>query len=120
MYGGRIVESAPTEEIFTEARHPYTQGLIASIPRLSGEPMAGGIDGSVPEYTDPPSGCRFHPRCPYADDDCRSAAPPRTDFGEEAHAVCVRHVDGGPTPTIAETKRRLMADDERAESEVER
>ncbi|WP_255494143.1 ABC transporter ATP-binding protein [Halarchaeum sp. CBA1220] len=120
MYGGRIVESAPTEEIFTEARHPYTQGLIASIPRLSGEPMAGGIDGSVPEYTDPPSGCRFHPRCPYADDDCRGAEPPRTDFGEDAHAACVRHVDDGPTPTVAETKRRLMSDDTETDASVER
>lgn len=111
MYGGRIVESAPTEEIFEDAHHPYTQGLIASIPRLSGAQMAGGIDGSVPEYTDPPSGCRFHPRCPYADDDCRGAEPPRTSFGPDSHAVCVRHTNDGPTPTIEETKHRLITNE---------
>lgn len=108
MYGGRIVETAPTEEIFEKARHPYTQGLIASIPQLSGEEMAGGIDGSVPKYTDPPSGCRFHPRCPYADEKCRQSQPPKVSFGEESHAVCVRHTDNGTTPTNNETKRRLM------------
>jgi len=111
MYGGRIVEAAPTEEIFEDARHPYTQGLIASIPRLSGTQMASGIDGSVPEYTDPPSGCRFHPRCPYADDDCRGAEPSRTSFGSDSHAVCVRHSDDGPTPTIEGTKHRLMTNE---------
>lgn len=108
MYGGRIVETAPTEEIFEEAHHPYTQGLIASIPQLSGEEMAGGIDGSVPKYTDPPSGCRFHPRCPYADEQCRQSPPPQVSFGENSHAVCVRHTDNGTTPTNEETKRRLM------------
>jgi len=108
MYGGRIVETAPTEEIFEEAHHPYTQGLIASIPQLSGEEMAGGIDGSVPKYTDPPSGCRFHPRCPYADEQCRQSPPPEVSFGEDSHAVCVRHTDDGTTPTNEKTKRRLM------------
>lgn len=109
MYGGRIAETAPTAEIFDEPHHPYTQGLIASIPRLSGESMAGGIGGSVPEYTDPPMGCRFHPRCPYADDSCRSSEPADISFGESARSACVRHADGdvGPVPTLEETKRRL-------------
>jgi peptide/nickel transport system ATP-binding protein len=108
MYGGRIVETAPTEEIFEDAHHPYTQGLIASIPQLSGEEMAGGIDGSVPKYTDPPSGCRFHPRCPYADEKCKQSPPPKVSFGDDSHAVCVRHTDDGTTPTNEKTKRRLM------------
>jgi peptide/nickel transport system ATP-binding protein len=109
MYGGRIAETAPTAEIFDEPHHPYTQGLIASIPRLSGESMAGGIGGSVPEYTDPPMGCRFHPRCPYADDSCRASEPADISFGESARSACVRHADGdmGPVPALEETKRRL-------------
>jgi peptide/nickel transport system ATP-binding protein len=109
MYGGRIAETAPTAEIFDTPRHPYTQGLIASIPRLSGESMAGGIGGSVPEYTDPPLGCRFHPRCPYADDSCRTSEPSAVSFGDMARSACVRHADGdmGPVPTLQETKKRL-------------
>lgn len=109
MYGGRIAETAPTAAIFDTPRHPYTQGLIASIPRLSGESMAGGIGGSVPEYTAPPLGCRFHPRCPYADDSCRSSEPPAVSFGDAARSACVRHAEGdaGPVPTLEETKRRL-------------
>lgn len=109
MYGGRIAETAPTAEIFDTPHHPYTQGLITSIPRLSGESMADGIAGSVLEYTDPPMGCRFHPRCPYADESCRSSEPPDISFGAAARTACIRHADGdvGDVPTLQETKRRL-------------
>lgn len=119
MYGGRIVESGTTTEIFEDPKHPYTQGLLASIPRLSGDDMADGIDGSVPEYVDPPEGCRFHPRCPYADESCRSEQPPTEVFSETASAECVRYApdDVGPKPTITETRRRLS---ETASSEGER
>ena len=118
MYGGRIVESGTTAEIFEAPKHPYTQGLLASMPRLSDEPMAGGISGSVPEYEDPPEGCRFHPRCPYADEACRSEQPPAKAFSETASTECVRYAleDPGPEPTMAETRTRL---DTAARSEVD-
>ncbi len=66
MYAGEIVESAPAARLGTNAQHPYTQGLLRSFPPLSG-PLARltGIPGSPPDLRDPPSGCRFHPRCPH-------------------------------------------------------
>ncbi len=69
MYAGEIVESAPAERIYTDARHPYTKGLMSSFPPLTGplERMTG-IPGAPPDLSAPPSGCRFHPRCPH----CRS------------------------------------------------
>jgi peptide/nickel transport system ATP-binding protein len=66
MYAGEIVETAPARELFAEAKHPYTQGLLSSFPPLTG-PLARmtGIPGMPPDLADPPSGCRFHPRCPH-------------------------------------------------------
>ena len=68
MYLGRIVETAPTDELFANARHPYTQGLLRSVPRLvPGRVSASpGVVGDPPSPVDVPSGCRFHPRCPIA------------------------------------------------------
>lgn len=111
MYGGRIVETAPTEEIFSSPKHPYTQGLIASIPRLTGGEMAEGIDGSVPEYLNPPHGCRYHPRCPYAHDRCRSERPPMAPQGDAAAVECVLYdqpPDGDrEVPTIERTRQAM-------------
>ncbi len=66
MYAGEIVESAPAERIGSDAQHPYTQGLLRSFPPLRG-PLTrlSGIPGAPPDLADPPSGCRFHPRCPH-------------------------------------------------------
>ena len=66
MYAGEIVETAPARELFAEAKHPYTQGLLSSFPPLTG-PLVRmtGIPGMPPDLGDPPSGCRFHPRCPH-------------------------------------------------------
>lgn len=110
MYGGRTVETAPTEELFDSPRHPYTQGLIASIPRLTGEAMAEGIDGAVPEYLDPPNGCRFHPRCPYAHEACRTDRPVMTEQGAQAGVECVLYdpdYEEESPPTLAETRERM-------------
>jgi len=66
MYAGEIVESAPAEKLATDAQHPYTQGLLQSFPPLSGPfERLTGIPGSPPDLRNPPSGCRFHPRCPH-------------------------------------------------------
>ena len=65
MYAGTIVEEAPTRELLTNPRHPYTRGLLAALPTLDGPAhRPEGIPGSIPNLLDPPSGCRFHPRCP--------------------------------------------------------
>src|SRR3954451_21874353 len=72
MYLGRIVETAPTEELFANARHPYTQGLLRAVPRLAPAraPAASALAGAPPSPISLPSGCRFHPRCPIAQDVC--------------------------------------------------
>src|SRR5206468_2188603 len=69
MYAGRIVEVAPTDEILHKPLHPYTQMLISAIPTLEGKPVEG-IQGDVPDMRAVPSGCAFHPRCPFAFEKC--------------------------------------------------
>jgi oligopeptide/dipeptide ABC transporter ATP-binding protein len=84
MYAGQVVEQAPTPELFARPLHPYTEGLLASVPRLDAPPARArgrlqGIPGQVPAASDWPGGCRFHPRCPYAWDRCRVEEPPLLD-----------------------------------------
>ena len=77
MYTGRIVENAPTVDIFAEPKHPYTKGLLRSVPRLgkgSKHPLQG-IPGAVPDFLDLPPGCTYHPRCDLGDRDCRKKLP---------------------------------------------
>jgi peptide/nickel transport system ATP-binding protein len=76
MYLGRVVESAPTEEIFARANHPYTQALLKQVPRLdSRKTQFKPIVGEIPSPLAPPPGCHFHPRCPHAMPRCREQAP---------------------------------------------
>lgn len=88
MYAGSIVESAPTKALFANPMFPYTRGLMQSVPRLSGGGVAEGIPGRIPNYLNPPSGCRFHPRCPYAMEICQREKPPVFTVGEEHHVSC--------------------------------
>jgi oligopeptide/dipeptide ABC transporter ATP-binding protein len=77
MYAGQIVESGPTGEIFARPRHPYTEGLLRSLPRINRRSRRlATIPGSVPSPKRWPSGCRFHPRCPHAWNRCRAETPP--------------------------------------------
>lgn len=77
MYGGRVVEEAPVKEIFKHPRHPYTQGLLNCIPRVDvKEERLKVIKGMVPSPDKFAQGCRFHPRCPYAQEICRTQEPP--------------------------------------------
>jgi oligopeptide/dipeptide ABC transporter ATP-binding protein len=99
MYAGKKVEEADVETLFASPRHPYTRGLMASIPAV---PATGGkqsakedarlteIPGTVPSLTRLPSGCAFAPRCAFAVDRCRSEYPPLTDFGDRHLAACWR------------------------------
>jgi peptide/nickel transport system ATP-binding protein len=86
MYAGNVVETATAAKLFFKSLHPYTQALIATVPRLTGGGLAAGIPGRIPDYLNPPPGCRFHPRCPYAMDICRTHKPPAVSV-EPDHAV---------------------------------
>ena len=89
MYAGQIVESGSVHEIFQRPLHPYAQGLLASIPRIDQpERELTSIPGSVPNLITPPSGCRFHPRCPYAMPVCKEARPPMTVEGPGHVVAC--------------------------------
>ena len=86
MYAGEIVEVAETEKLFSDPLHPYTKGLLESTPRLTGGGFSEGIMGRVPDYINPPQGCRFHPRCNYSLDICKKEKPPIID-SEGNHSV---------------------------------
>jgi peptide/nickel transport system ATP-binding protein len=94
MYLGRIVELAPTEELFGTPNHPYTQALLREVPRLDTrrrrfEP----VKGEIPSPLDPPSGCHFHPRCPFATERCRSEAPLLKEIAPGRLSAC--HLNDG-------------------------
>ena len=89
MYAGLIVESAPVAELFRRPLHPYTQGLLGSIPRYDHpEKELTSIPGSVPNLITPPPGCRFHPRCPYAMPVCKERRPESLPQGEDHTVSC--------------------------------
>lgn len=88
MYAGSIIESAPTEELFEHPLHPYTQGLMKAVPKLTGEGIAKGIEGRIPEYLNPPPGCRFHPRCPHIMEMCKNEKPPYFEEGNNHKVAC--------------------------------
>jgi oligopeptide transport system ATP-binding protein len=90
MYLGRIVETAPAEELFADPRHPYTQALLSSVP--SADPKARKqripLQGDVPSPINPPSGCYFHERCPVAEPRCRESYPRTTQVSDGHTAAC--------------------------------
>jgi oligopeptide/dipeptide ABC transporter ATP-binding protein len=90
MYAGQVVETGPTGAVIAQPRHPYTQGLLRSMPVLSdpGRPIRP-IAGQVPDLIDLPAECRFMPRCPQAGEECRRAVP-IVPAGEARQARCVR------------------------------
>jgi len=91
MYAGRIVERASVAKLFAEPQHPYTVGLLGSIPRLDLEQeQLPAIEGLVPNPLEQIAGCRFHPRCPFAIDRCRVEAPPLLALGDGHVSACWR------------------------------
>ncbi len=92
MYGGHIVETASVKTIFKDPRHPYTQALMAAIPRLDESiDKLHTLPGSVPDLIDPPTGCKFHPRCQYAKKTCSELVPVLDKWTKEHMVACHFH-----------------------------
>ena len=90
IYLGKIVELATSDELFANQAHPYTQALLSAIPipTIDAKPKRILLQGDVPSPKNPPSGCRFHTRCPYATDRCRTEEPQLHDIGGGHLAAC--------------------------------
>jgi oligopeptide transport system ATP-binding protein len=91
MYAGRVVESASATELYARPRHPYTRGLMASVPRLDGDTgmRLVPIEGQPPDLASIPSGCAFAPRCRQANDACRNAPPVLREIDQGHHVACI-------------------------------
>jgi len=87
MYAGRIVESAPTDALFADPRHPYTRALLASVPRLSSDRLPEPIEGSVPDLSKLAEGCPFRPRCQLSRPECDAPVPMRRDAGRSVACI---------------------------------
>ncbi len=103
MYAGKIVEEAPTVQLFREPLHPYTEGLLASIPRLDTavDERLHVIDGSVPNLLHLPPGCAFWPRCPKAMDICRVKEPSMITVDDRRKVSCWLHTDHKPEEAVS-------------------
>ncbi len=88
MYAGRVVEIGPADQIYGNPSHPYTQALMKSVPRIGGSKELYSISGTPPNLITPPSGCMFHPRCPYVMDVCRKEDPGYRKVGPMHYAAC--------------------------------
>jgi peptide/nickel transport system ATP-binding protein len=102
MYLGRIVELSPTDELFRGPNHPYTRALLEEVPRL--EPKKKkftALKGEIPSPLNPPSGCHFHPRCPFAFDRCKVERPALKAFGPGRLSAC--HLNDGPRNAARQT-----------------
>jgi peptide/nickel transport system ATP-binding protein len=99
MYAGKVIEEAPVEQLFGAPKHPYTQGLINSIPRVDTaalrKPRLEAIGGVVPSLLNPPPGCRFAPRCRHAMPVCTAAPPPLREVAPGHKVACVLYADHG-------------------------
>lgn len=93
MYAGEVAESSPVTDLFEDPMHPYSEGLLSSIPaRVEPGERIKPIPGQMPDAIDLPAGCKYHPRCPYAVEHCRREEPPLVDIGDRA-AACFKFVD---------------------------
>ena len=90
MYGGRVIETASARELYKNPQHPYTEGLMASIPKLDGDPGSRlyTIEGQPPDLSNLPSGCSFNPRCPHAQDKCIMTKPTLSEVAPDHLRAC--------------------------------
>jgi peptide/nickel transport system ATP-binding protein len=110
LYGGRIVECGPRDELFAAPRHPYTRRLLRAVPDIAGRRAIVGIPGYAALPGGRPSGCSFHPRCDFAQEDCRAAAPPRSDVGPRHQVRCHHPVDAvrrSPEPGVQAARQQV-------------
>jgi peptide/nickel transport system ATP-binding protein len=96
MYAGRLVEEGRTVEVIRKPRHPYTAHLVTSLPRIGDAEPRKGLEGAPPNLANPPSGCRFHPRCPLAMALCRQQPPPMVDVATGHRVACWAAAPPGP------------------------
>jgi oligopeptide/dipeptide ABC transporter ATP-binding protein len=108
MYLGVMAEAAPTRELWAAPLHPYTEALIGAVPHPDGSGfLPEALPGEVPDPARPPSGCRFHPRCPYAFERCPVEDPALTPVAPGRNVACWLQIDGRPPAPPAEQARRL-------------
>jgi peptide/nickel transport system ATP-binding protein len=88
MYAGNMVEVARTKDLFAHPFHPYTRALLKSVPKLTGEGISQGIRGRIPNYLNPPAGCRFHPRCDQMMPICQKERPVFLTVGDNHKVAC--------------------------------
>jgi oligopeptide transport system ATP-binding protein len=105
MYLGKIVEISPAEELYQRPVHPYTEALLSAVPipdpDLSAEREQIVLEGDVPSPISPPTGCRFHPRCRYATDICKTEEPPLAAYGPTGHMAACHHPLNFAAPTAS-------------------
>ncbi len=106
MYLGKMVETGDTRRLWEQPLHPYSEALINAIPHPDGNGfLPESLPGEVPDPANPPSGCRFHPRCPYVFDRCRVEEPPLVPLADEGAAACwLRPAGSAPTPLSERVK----------------
>lgn len=88
MYAGSMIEVAKTDDLFEDPLHPYANGLLRAVPKLTGGGIPEGIEGRIPDYLNPPKGCRFFPRCHKAMQICKENKPPFFDVGDAHEVAC--------------------------------
>ena len=100
MYAGRLVEEGPTRTLLAAPRHPYTAHLVASLPRIGDTTPKVALEGRPPNLAEPPTGCRFHPRCPLAIEKCTTDVPPLEPVGLDHRSACWRSAEVRPLTRI--------------------
>jgi peptide/nickel transport system ATP-binding protein len=111
MYLGVMVETAPTSPLWEQPLHPYTEALIEAVPHADGAGfLPEALPGEVPDPARPPSGCRFHPRCPYAFERCPSEEPGLVRIAERRHAACWLQSQDAPPAPPAERASQLASE----------
>jgi peptide/nickel transport system ATP-binding protein len=111
MYGGKLVEKAPTHTLFTHMKMPYTEALLESIPKLDqpAHTRLRAIDGRPPQLINPPAGCRFASRCPVAQDRCREEEPPLRQAETPGHLYACWYPVGSPEHRASKEKLNVTA-----------
>ncbi len=109
IYAGRLVEEGPTKELFQRPKHPYTAHLVGSLPRIGDKQQRQALEGKPPNLADPPSGCRFHPRCPLATERCSRENPELTAIGTDHRVACFHSDKVKPLITVGHERSEVTA-----------